>query len=1061
MVQQATPADGAAGAASPDTADRADPIDTGEAATGKAAAEGAPRAPEAPGTPGRVEAGEGPEAPGAVLEAIRLTLSVVVCAYTEDRWDDIRGAVNSLRGQYLPPDQILLVVDYNEALRRRAAAELRGVEILANAEQKGLSGARNTGLAAATGDVVAFVDDDAAAERDWTVRLLTAYQDPDVMAVGGRIVPAWAAGRPDWFPPEFDWVVGCTYTGMPQEAAPVRNVIGANMSFRRELLGELGGFIHGLGRIGNRPLGCEETELCIRAGEHHPDRVILYQPAAAVHHHVPAVRGTWGYFRARCWNEGLSKAAVSRMRGPQQALASERAYLRRAIPRAIGQALRPGPERRALSTVPAVAAGVAITAAGYLTGRLRPVHYSGEAGARASGGGGANAGGGLKSGGARNPGTGPPRPSAAGRPAGKTAGAGAGAAHPAAPHGGESGPGAPPRGPLVPALLLALLGTAVTLWLLALPRTNIDNLGGFGLTDRLPVLFWTSLVLLCTGFVISLHHPRRHLGWPIAYTVALIAFERATSALVYPTLLYSWAWKHVDIIDRLAANGGHLQLNNSLGEMSAYDQWAGFFSANTALVKLLGVHDALSYARWAPLISSLLLLAPLVLIYRVFSRDRRLVWTAVWIFYLGNWVGQDYFSPQAYAFVLYLGVLAVVFRRMARPARLGKHHAGDSVHPLTAPTPPPQDRRTRWLWTLLLLVPIAAISAAHQLTPLMLGAGLAGVSLTRRYRNWPLAVIALAFPVVWDSTVALPFVSINIKQIIQDFGDLMANSSATTGATPTGTGQIVVSYLDRGLSAGVAVLAVAGALRHPALRRTALPLMLIGATALPMLVANNYGGEMIFRVFLFTLPALAFFGAAALQPRPHQVQLPTPVGQGSRFALPAARPSLRAAAMILPALLVLGGAFVPSYFGKDALNYYPPGEIQLVQKLWRIAPTGAYIVAGDSDFPDANRRYATSPHYWIDEDTPAAVKQLMADPQKQLAHDFAWVDPKTGGYLIITRSQYNDAELAGLLPAGGLKRIERAAESSPRFRVVARNQYGVVFRYVPPSTAPAKPKGVR
>jgi GT2 family glycosyltransferase len=1020
MVQQATPADGAAGA--------------GRLGAARGMTRGGAHPSDTADTPGS-------GAPGSAREAIRLTLSVVVCAYTLDRWDEIRGAVNSLRGQYLPPDEILLVIDYNEALRARADAELRGVTVLVNEEQKGLSGARNTGLAAASGDVVAFLDDDAAAERDWTVRLLTAYQDRRVMAVGGRILPAWAAARPSWFPPEFDWVVGCTYTGMPEDAAPVRNVIGANMSFRRELLDDLGGFIHGLGRIGNRPLGCEETELCIRAGEHHPDRVILYQPAATVHHHVPPVRGTWRYFRSRCWNEGLSKAAVSRLRGPQQALASERDYLRRALPRAVARALRPGPERRALSTVPAVASGVAITAAGYLTGRLRPVHYTGEAGARASANGSA-----AGSAGVRAPG------GARGRESG--ASEAPGGIRSEAPPGRARGsvePPAPPRGRLIPSLLLALLGSAVALWLIALPRTDIDRLGGFGLTDRLPIIFWTSLVLLCVGFAISLHHPRRRLGWPIAYTVALIAFERATSALVYPTLLYSWAWKHVDIIDRLSANGGHLQLNNSLGEMSAYDQWAGFFSANTALVKLLGVHDTLAYARWAPLVSSLLLLVPLVLIFQVFSRDRRMVWTAVWIFFLGNWVGQDYFSPQAYAFVLYLGVLAVVFRRMARPARLGKHHAGDSVHPLTAPAPPPQDRRARLLWTALLLVPLAAISAAHQLTPLMLGAGLAGISLfTRRYRNWPLAIAALALPVLWDSTAALPFVSVNIKQIIQNFGDLMANSSATTGATPTGIGQVTISYLDRGLSASVAVLAVAGALRHPALRRTGLPLLLIGAAALPMLVANNYGGEMIFRVFLFTLPALAFFAAAALQPRPRQVQLPAPAGQGSRFALRAARPSLRTTAVTLPVLLILGLAFVPSYFGKDALNYYPPGEIQLVQKLWKTAPTGAYIVAGDSDFPDANRRYDTSPHYWIDEDTPAAVKRLLADPGKQLAHDFVWVNRKTGGYLVITQSQYNDANLSGLLPPGGLAKIQAAAESSPRFRVVARNQYGVVFRYVPP-----------
>ena len=86
--------------------------------------------------------------------------------------------------------------------------------------------------------------------------------------------------------------------------------------------------------------------------------MILYQPDAVVRHRVGAGRGTWRYFLDRCWKEGLSKAAVSRMAGPPAALASERAYLRRTIPRAVGRTLRPGPGGYPLSTVPALVLGV-------------------------------------------------------------------------------------------------------------------------------------------------------------------------------------------------------------------------------------------------------------------------------------------------------------------------------------------------------------------------------------------------------------------------------------------------------------------------------------------------------------------------------------------------------------------------------------------------------------------------------------------------------------------------------------------------------------------------------
>jgi GT2 family glycosyltransferase len=142
------------------------------------------------------------------------------------------------------------------------------------------------------------------------------------------------------------------------------------MSFRRSVLTRHGGFRHDLGRIGTRPLGGEETEFCIRVLTNGDGGKLVYQPAAAVRHHVPARRGTWGYYRARCFGEGLSKAAVSRHSGAQAALASERAYLTSTLPAALLRPLRAAPDRPRLATVPALIVGVAWTVAGYCVGRL-------------------------------------------------------------------------------------------------------------------------------------------------------------------------------------------------------------------------------------------------------------------------------------------------------------------------------------------------------------------------------------------------------------------------------------------------------------------------------------------------------------------------------------------------------------------------------------------------------------------------------------------------------------------------------------------------------------------
>ncbi|WIX76686.1 glycosyltransferase family 2 protein [Amycolatopsis carbonis] len=299
--------------------------------------------------------------------------SVVVCAYTTARWHTIRAALASAAGQTPAPLEVLLVVDHNPELARRARAELPGIRILDNEGPRGLSGARNTGIDHSVGDVIAFLDDDAAALPGWLAHLLAPYADPDVVAVGGAARPQWptGSGRPAWLPATgvLDWVAGCTYTGLPTALAEVRNVMGCTMSFRRTVFDAIGGFSTRVGRVGTLPLGCEETELCIRAHRQLPRARILFEPRATVTHQVSVDRLTWSYLRRRSWSEGVSKAAVSRLAGTGPALAVERRYVARVLPAAVGhelvQAAR-GRPANASKAIIAIATALLATAGGYL-----------------------------------------------------------------------------------------------------------------------------------------------------------------------------------------------------------------------------------------------------------------------------------------------------------------------------------------------------------------------------------------------------------------------------------------------------------------------------------------------------------------------------------------------------------------------------------------------------------------------------------------------------------------------------------------------------------------------
>ncbi|MFE4251136.1 glycosyltransferase family 2 protein [Streptomyces sp. NPDC056910] len=305
-------------------------------------------------------------------------VSVVICVYTEDRWEDILAAVSSVRAQSLPALETLLVVDHNPALLEHLGKEFKeseDVRVLANVGPRGLSAGRNTGIAVSRGGIIAFLDDDAVAERDWLRHFTAGYDDPLVMAVGGRTEAVWASGRrPAWFPEEFDWVVGCTYKGLPRGKVRVRNVLGGNASFRRSAFDAAGGFATGIGRDGDkRPLGCEETELCIRLTRARPDAVLLIDDRAVIHHRVPAGRERFAYFRTRAYAEGLSKALVAQSVGADKGLESERRYATRVLPAGVARGVRdfvlarPGGAGRA----GAIVAGVLTTAGGYALGSFR------------------------------------------------------------------------------------------------------------------------------------------------------------------------------------------------------------------------------------------------------------------------------------------------------------------------------------------------------------------------------------------------------------------------------------------------------------------------------------------------------------------------------------------------------------------------------------------------------------------------------------------------------------------------------------------------------------------
>jgi GT2 family glycosyltransferase len=304
--------------------------------------------------------------------ASALTMSVVICCYHRERWLDVCAAVNSVLVQEPVPSEVIVVVDHNPELMSLLAARFPTILVVANRNARGLSGARNTGVAVSSGDLIAFIDDDAALEPGMISALCANMSDERVLGAVARIEPLWLAPPPEWFPEEFLWVVGCTYRGMTP--GRVRNLIGAAMCVRRGVFDAVGGFTDGVGRAqSGLPLGCEETEFCIRANAAFPACGFVYDPTSVCGHKVPAQRTTLRYFATRCYAEGWSKAHIGALLRSKAALSSEKSYVTGVLLHGFVRGFRDFLIRAdvaALSRALAIAFGLSVTTAAYLIARL-------------------------------------------------------------------------------------------------------------------------------------------------------------------------------------------------------------------------------------------------------------------------------------------------------------------------------------------------------------------------------------------------------------------------------------------------------------------------------------------------------------------------------------------------------------------------------------------------------------------------------------------------------------------------------------------------------------------
>ena len=578
-----------------------------------------------------------------------------------------------------------------------------------------------------------------------------------------------------------------------------------------------------------------------------------------------------------------------------------------------------------------------------------------------------------------------------------------------------------PTTPLTVAGQLVPLAVALALWLSSLRSVDLRAMSDLGLMSVLPPTYPIALGLVVGTLALLIHN-----GWApravlVAYLVLLIVILHGTPALLYDSLRYPWAWKHVGIVDFILRHDAVAPRME--GPFSAYQSWPGFFALNALLVKASGLTSALSYAAWAPAAFELLALGPLKLLFSTLARDSRQVWLALLVFYLGNWVGQDYFSPQAFAYLLYLVVLVVCLRWLpaGKPGTAlprWRRWMGEAI-PGQVPTSP--ERRRVLLAVVLLLM--AAIVTSHQLTPFMLVSALAVLVLGRHVGPAWLPVLLTAMTVAWILLMATTFLRDNLYWIIQSIGRLGENTQTSfIDLSHATVDQRLVSYATRGLTAAVGICAVAGWLRLRHRREPRRVAALLAVSPVLLLAANNYGGEMLFRVYLFALPFLALLAAGLVYPRTG--------GSG-------------AATVTAAVVVVMSLPFCVAYYGRERANYFTPEEVAASAWLYDHAPNRSLLVSATAGFPWAYTHYETYDYAFLEDLPPTERKTIVTAPLPALRQALA--ERRGPAFVVLTRSQVDSVQYTGVLPDGSVSAIGTALAGDRGFRIVFQNRDAVIF----------------
>ncbi len=580
----------------------------------------------------------------------------------------------------------------------------------------------------------------------------------------------------------------------------------------------------------------------------------------------------------------------------------------------------------------------------------------------------------------------------------------------------------------------ALALGAVALWIASLRGIQIDRIDDLGLISALPPLFFVSLVVLTIGFCWTLRLRPLPVALLAFEIVVLIVMLYGVASIVEGMPRYHSVWKHFGVIDYIQRTG---QVNPRI---DAYFNWPGFFILFAFVADVAGLQNWPQFANWIPVFLNLIYLGPLLVLLRSATKDNRVIWLAIWLFYLTNWIQQDYFSPQGFNYFFYLVIIAIlltwfkigpgephpILRRLRVLAIVD--HVPRKLRGWLTPTDSEPTSLSPWRRRGMLAIVIAiyvAVVASHQLTPFAVLGSVTLLVMFNRTSGRGLPILMGVLAALWLKFMSDAYLAGHGEALMSQVGNVNEAVGANAGSRFAGSqGHMIVVYTRSLMTVALWGLAFLGGIRRIRRGHRDLTFALLAAAPFPLLILQPYGGEMALRVYFFALPFMAFFAAALF------------------YTTPEVGASRRTTAVIGALSAALLAAFFVTRYGNEKMDYATPAELDAANYIYRVAPPGSLFLVGTAntawryrDYEKFNYKSLTNELVWQDgpiENNVDEIARLMD------SHRY----PAT--YLLITGSQTANDNLFYLFPVP-LADIEQAMIDSNQFIEVYDNDNAIVF----------------